>query len=72
MNDSSNNRLVLPCGCVLNWSKKEGEVILCKTHDLQYESWRGSVENFVKMIATPRFRQTSLHVDSSSSAATQC
>ncbi|MEO9363984.1 MAG: hypothetical protein ABI348_08800 [Nitrososphaera sp.] len=61
------NRLVVPCGCALRWNEKEGEIILCETHELQYEKWRGSTEDFVKMVATPRFRLVS-HIDS----ATQC
>ncbi|AIC14929.1 hypothetical protein [Nitrososphaera viennensis] len=56
------NRLVVPCGCELNWGKEEGEVILCETHELQYEKWHGSVENFIKTITTPRFKLVS-HVD---------
>jgi hypothetical protein len=60
-------RLVVPCGCVLTWNERAQEVILCEMHGLQYEKWRGSTENFIKIIATPRFRLVS-HIDS----AMQC
>lgn len=55
----------IPCGCTLAWGEdNEADLAFCEEHDVEYEKWRWTDLDFIRMVATPRYariKQSSLY-----------
>ena len=51
---------ILPCGCTICCDEEQNRLLLCISHNNNYQHWRGNEEEFVRAIVTPSTDQMQL------------
>ena len=44
------HKRTLPCGCILYWDEEETLIAFCIDHSIDYATWKGKSEDFIKRI----------------------